>query len=72
VEILSFRAGLRQVEANRKPDALKELKLRLAIQAGLDDLDQGSFQSLSGRDEIALHLRNLGKRAAEQIGFPGE
>jgi hypothetical protein len=41
---------------------MKEQKMRQAIQAGLDDLDQGRFESLSGRDEMALHLRNLGKR----------
>jgi antitoxin ParD1/3/4 len=66
------REGLRLVEADRNRDALKEQKMRQAIQAGLDDLDQGRFESLQGRDEIALHIRRLGNRAAEQIGHPGE
>lgn len=67
-----LREGLRLVDADRKRDALKELVLRQAIQAGLDDLDQCRFQSLSGRSEIALHLRNLGKQAAEQIDASGK
>jgi len=67
-----LQEGLRLVEAKREQDALKEQKMRHAIQAGLDDLDQGRFESLKGRGEMALHLRKLGKRAAEQIGFPGE
>jgi antitoxin ParD1/3/4 len=57
-----LQEGLRLVEAKREQDVLKEQKMRHAIQAGLDDLDQGRFESLSGRDEMALHLRNLGKR----------
>ena len=67
-----LQEGLRLVDADRKRDALKEQKMRQAIQAGLDDLDQGRFQSLTGRDEIALHLRSLGKQAAERTGFLGE
>jgi antitoxin ParD1/3/4 len=58
-----LQEGLRLVEANHQQDARKEQKMRQAIQAGLDDLDQGSFVTLKGRDEIALHLRNLGTRA---------
>jgi antitoxin ParD1/3/4 len=67
-----LQEGLRLVEAKREQEALKEQKMRQAIQVGLDDLDQGRFESLSGREEIALHLRNLVKRAAAQIGLPGE
>ena len=67
-----LREGLRLVEADRNQDTLKEQKMRQAIQAGLDDLDQGRFVSLGDRDEITRHIRNLGKRAAEQIGHPGE
>lgn len=67
-----LQEGLRLVDADRKRDAQKEEKMRQAIQAGLDDLDQGRFQSLTGRDEIALHLLSLGKRAAQQTGFMGE
>ena len=57
-----LQEGLRLVEAKREQEIMKEQKMRQAIQAGLDDLDQGRFESLSGRDEMALHLRNLGKR----------
>jgi antitoxin ParD1/3/4 len=67
-----LREGLRLVEADRNQDALKQQKMRQAIQAGLDDLDQGRSVTLNGRGEIALHLRHLGKRAAEQIRHPGE
>ena len=67
-----LREGLRLVEADRNHDALKEQKIRQSIQAGLDALDQGRFVSLGDRDEITRHIRNLGSRAAEQIGHPGE
>ena len=67
-----LQEGLRLLEADLKQDALKEQKMREAIQAGLDDLDQGRFQTLGDRAEIALHIRNLGKRAAEQVGSSGE
>jgi len=63
-----LQEGLRLVEADLKQDALKEQKMREAIQAGLDDLNQGRFQTLGNRAEISLHIQNLGKRAAEQVG----
>jgi antitoxin ParD1/3/4 len=59
-----LQEGLRLVEANHQQDARKEQKMRQAIQAGLNDLDQGRFVTLKGHDEIALHLRNLGQAIA--------
>jgi antitoxin ParD1/3/4 len=67
-----LREGLRLVEADRNQDAIKEQKMRQSIQAGLDDLDQDRYVSLGNRDEITCHIHNLGRRAAEQIGHPGE
>lgn len=56
--------GLRLIEADRKIHADKEQKMREAVQAGLEDLNNGRSASLRDRAEIASHIRELGKKAA--------
>jgi antitoxin ParD1/3/4 len=59
-----MQEGLRMVEASRKQEAVKEEEMRNAIRAGLDDLDQGRFVTLSEKNETASHIRSLAQRAA--------
>ena len=61
-----LQEGLRLVEAERKQDALKQGKMRQAIHAGLEDLEQGRFLTLGNGGEVVRHIRSLGQRAAER------
>jgi antitoxin ParD1/3/4 len=61
-----LQEGLRLVEAERKPDTLKREKMGQAIQAGLEDLEQGRFVTLGNGDEVVRHIESLGHRAAER------
>jgi antitoxin ParD1/3/4 len=63
--------GLRMVEESRKLDADKEDEICKAIQAGVDDLDQGRFVTLSERNETASHIRSLAHRAASGLASSG-
>jgi antitoxin ParD1/3/4 len=63
--------GLRMVEESRKLDAVKDEEMRQAIQAGVEDLEQGRFVSLSDRNGTASHIRSLAHRAASGLASSG-
>jgi antitoxin ParD1/3/4 len=66
-----LQEGLRLVDLERKQDSLKQEKMRQAIQAGLEDLEQGRFLTLGSSDEVVRHIKSLGNRAEERQGPAG-
>jgi antitoxin ParD1/3/4 len=66
-----LQEGLRLLEAERKQDAQKQEKMGQAIQAGLEDLDQGRFLTLGDSAEVGRHIKSLGDRVAERQGQAG-
>lgn len=66
-----LREGLRLIEVQQREDSAREDAMRQAIQAGLDDLSQGKYIALSGGDQIAGYIQELGKRAAERLESAG-
>jgi putative addiction module CopG family antidote len=67
-----LHAGLRLVEAGQHEDAVREEKMRAAIQAGIDDFAQGRFITLRGEGQISEYVRSLGQRAAERVVSQGD
>lgn len=46
----AIRDAVRALQQRRKEDALKLERLKLRVQAGIDDLDRGEFVEIDGED----------------------
>jgi antitoxin ParD1/3/4 len=57
--------GLRLVEEQVADDAAKLAALRLAVQEGLDDLENGRFIDCRSREELAALMDRLWREAQE-------
>lgn len=63
----AIRDALRALQQRRREDALKLERLRLRIQAGIDDLERGEFVEI---DEADLELYVDGLRDAGESRSP--
>jgi len=61
----AVRDGLRALQQRRREDALKLERLRLEIQTGIDELENGDFVEIEDAD-LDAYIEGLGK--AEQNG----
>jgi len=61
----AVRDGLRALQQRRREDALKLERLRLQIQTGIDDLENGDFVEVDDAD-LDAYIDGLGE--AEETG----
>ena len=67
----ALRDGLRRIEQEHQAYAAKLDTLRHEVQKGFDDLDQGRYTELHGREELHAHIARLGEQAAERAAARG-
>lgn len=54
-----LREGLRLVETREAENAAKLARLRAAVQAGIDDMEAGRFETFESPEALATHLDTL-------------
>jgi antitoxin ParD1/3/4 len=62
------REGLRLLEQRDQEDRARIEWLRGAAQEAIDSLDRGEGRSFGSIDELAAHIRNLGREASLRAG----
>jgi antitoxin ParD1/3/4 len=58
------REGLRLLEQRKAEDQAKLEWLRGAVQEGIDSLDRGEGETFDSMDDLAAHIRHIGKEAS--------
>jgi len=61
------REGLRLLQQREAEHQAKIEWLRGATQAGIDSLDRGEGKSFASMDEVADHIRDLGRQASARV-----
>ena len=61
------REGLRLLEQRQAEDQAKLEWLRGAVQESIDSLDRGEGQTFDSMDELAAHIRLIGKEASISV-----
>jgi antitoxin ParD1/3/4 len=62
------REGLRLLEQREQEDRAKIEWLRGAAQEAIDSLDRGEGRNFDSIDELAGHIRELGRKASLKVG----
>jgi antitoxin ParD1/3/4 len=61
------REGLRLLEQRQAEEQAKLAWLRAAVQEGIDSLDRGEGEAFDSIDDLAEHLRELGREASSVV-----
>ena len=61
------REGLRLLEQRQAEDQAKLEWLRGAVQESIDSLDRGEGEMFDSMDDLAAHIRQIGKEVAASV-----
>jgi antitoxin ParD1/3/4 len=61
------REGLRLLEQRQAEDRAKLEWLRGAVQESIDSLDRGEGETFDSMDDLAAHIRQIGKEASAYV-----